>query len=110
MTKKLFTGTLNHNQNKTKNKLYVFTLSVATATASVDTILFCVHVYINNYNFQCDYPLLATATVSIYTMKFGQPNKSNRKAMNRNWSNQKANPALKTKREINKTIILNCLH
>ena len=26
--------------------------------------------------------------------------KSNRKAMNRNWSNQKANPALKTKREI----------
>ena len=24
-------------------------------------------------------------------------NKSNRKAMNRNWSNQKANPALKTK-------------
>ena len=29
-------------------------------------------------------------------------NKSNRKAMNRNWSNQKANPALKPKREINK--------
>ena len=28
--------------------------------------------------------------------------KSNRKAMNRNWSNQKAYPALKTKREINK--------
>ena len=28
--------------------------------------------------------------------------KSNRKAMNRNWSNQKANPSLKTKREINK--------
>ena len=28
--------------------------------------------------------------------------KTNRKAMNRNWSNQKANPALKTKREINK--------
>ena len=28
--------------------------------------------------------------------------KSNRKAMNRNWSNQKANPALITKREINK--------
>ena len=27
---------------------------------------------------------------------------SNRKAMNRNWSNQKTNPALKTKREINK--------
>ena len=27
-------------------------------------------------------------------------NKSNRKAMIRNWSNQKANPALKTKREI----------
>ena len=26
-----------------------------------------------------------------------QLNKSNRKAMNRNWSNQKANPALKTK-------------
>ena len=26
-----------------------------------------------------------------------QMNKSNRKAMNRNWSNQKANPALKTK-------------
>ena len=26
--------------------------------------------------------------------------KSNRKAMNRNWSNQKGNPALKTKREI----------
>ena len=26
-----------------------------------------------------------------------QRNKSNRKAMNRNWSNQKANPALKTK-------------
>ena len=25
------------------------------------------------------------------------PPKSNRKAMNRNWSNQKANPALKTK-------------
>ena len=25
------------------------------------------------------------------------PSKSNRKAMNRNWSNQKANPALKTK-------------
>ena len=29
-------------------------------------------------------------------------NKSNKKEMNRNWSNQKANPALKTKREINK--------
>ena len=29
-------------------------------------------------------------------------NKSNRKAMNRNWSNLKANPALKTKQEINK--------
>ena len=28
--------------------------------------------------------------------------KSNRKAMDRNWSNQKANPALKTKRELNK--------
>ena len=28
--------------------------------------------------------------------------KTNRKAMNRNWSNQKANPALKPKREINK--------
>ena len=27
--------------------------------------------------------------------------KSNRKAMDRNWSNQKPNPALKTKREIN---------
>ena len=27
--------------------------------------------------------------------------KSNRKAMNRNWSNQKASPALKPKREIN---------
>ena len=26
---------------------------------------------------------------------------SKREAMNRNWSNQKANPALKTKREIN---------
>ena len=26
------------------------------------------------------------------------PQKSNRKAMNRNWSNQKANPALKTKK------------
>ena len=31
-----------------------------------------------------------------------RPDESNRKAMNRNWSNQKANPALKTKREINK--------
>ena len=29
----------------------------------------------------------------LYTL----PKKSNRKAMNRNWSNQKANPALKTK-------------
>ena len=28
---------------------------------------------------------------------FRRENKSNRKAMNRNWSNQKANPALKTK-------------
>ena len=28
---------------------------------------------------------------------FFQMNESNRKAMNRNWSNQKANPALKTK-------------
>ena len=28
--------------------------------------------------------------------------KSSRKAMNRNWSNQKTNPALKPKREINK--------
>ena len=27
----------------------------------------------------------------------GRNNKSNRKTMNRNWSNQKANPALKTK-------------
>ena len=32
----------------------------------------------------------------------GRNNKSNRKAMNRNWSNQKANPALNPKREINK--------
>ena len=32
-------------------------------------------------------------------------NTSKRKAMNRNWSNQKANPALKTKREINKYYI-----
>ena len=29
-------------------------------------------------------------------------NESNRKAMNTIWSNQKANPALKTKAEINK--------
>ena len=28
---------------------------------------------------------------------FARLDKSNRKAMNRNWSNQKANPALKTK-------------
>ena len=29
--------------------------------------------------------------------KYAELCKSNRKAMNRNWSNQKANPALKTK-------------
>ena len=34
--------------------------------------------------------------LSVYTpLVYG--NKSNRKAMNRNWSNQKANPPLKTK-------------
>ena len=33
-----------------------------------------------------------------YKLSFDQHiSKSNRKAMNRNWSNQKANPALKTK-------------
>ena len=30
-------------------------------------------------------------------VNFFQLKKSNRKAMNRNWTNQKANPALKTK-------------
>ena len=30
-------------------------------------------------------------------IKLSKSEKSNRKAMNRNWSNQKANPALKTK-------------
>ena len=37
-----------------------------------------------------------------YLTTFYYGNKSNRKAMNRNWSDQKANPALKAKREINK--------
>ena len=31
--------------------------------------------------------------------------KSNRKAMNRNWSNQKANPALKTRTEFYQKLI-----
>ena len=35
-------------------------------------------------------------------MNKGLKGKSNRKAMNRNWSNQKANPALKTKAGNNK--------
>ena len=33
----------------------------------------------------------------ILLVQFGLLGKSNRKAMNRNWSNQKANPALKAK-------------
>ena len=33
----------------------------------------------------------------LFGIDFLQQNKSNRKAMNRNWSNQKSNPALKTK-------------
>ena len=40
--------------------------------------------------------------VHLNKFTFDKHNQSNRKAMNRNWSNQKANPALKTKREINK--------
>ena len=46
-----------------------------------------------------------TLTPNSKLLKHGQLKsfsiKSNRKAMSRNWGNQKANPALKTKREIN---------
>ena len=35
--------------------------------------------------------------ISIYFSLTETSNESNRKAMNRNWGNQKANPALKTK-------------
>ena len=51
--------------------------------------------------------ILMLAIMTVVTISFKHV-KSNRKAMNRNWSNQKANPALKTKallkpeREINK--------
>ena len=37
-----------------------------------------------------------------YCIELDDVEKSNRKAMHKNWTNQKANPALKTKREINK--------
>ena len=41
-------------------------------------------------------PLLNVLGFSGFNIQFNV-HKSNRKAMNRNWSNQKANPALKTK-------------
>ena len=47
----------------------------------------------------CAWRLFGTATLHNHK---NSANKSNRKAMNRNWGNQKANPALKTQREINK--------
>ena len=54
----------------------------------------------------CTWNCLVNSHVAKKTLRIGyEPhkdsevsvNKSNRKAMNRNWSNQKANPALKTK-------------
>ena len=44
-----------------------------------------------------DQPLLDIPTSLNRTNYFNFVFESNRKAMNRNWSNQKANPALKTK-------------
>ena len=46
----------------------------------------------------CEPESLVIITLSINHVKSPEPaNKSNRKAINRNWSNQKANPALKIK-------------
>ena len=47
----------------------------------------------------CERRLFGAATLHNHK---NSANKSNRKAMNRNRSNQKANPALKSKRNINK--------
>ena len=44
----------------------------------------------------------ALIIIYVHGGHLGNRHKSNRKAMNRNWSNQKANPALKTKAGINK--------
>ena len=41
--------------------------------------------------------ICAASFVLLRLHRLSYPSKSNRKAVNRNWSNQKANPALKTK-------------
>ena len=43
------------------------------------------------------FPVSDVSYGAISTICANRYHKSNRKAMNRNWSNQKANPALKTK-------------
>ena len=52
-----------------------------------------------------DWNDLPESLISSSELSDDSVSKSNSKAMNRNWSNQKANPALKTKREINKYYI-----
>ena len=70
------------------------------------TIHIKLHTLLSNHLNENTFPILSNAAnLARFALRGGglprrsgpRGNKSNRKAMNRNWSNQKANPALKTK-------------
>ena len=67
------------------------------------TIITRIDVYETLYPNRCLYIKVAKLRTGMGSAEMSHlQKKSNRKAMNRNWSNQKANPALKTKAGINK--------
>ena len=54
-------------------------------------------IYVSESAFQAILKPIFPYSITSILSKIRHSKKSNRKAMNRNWSNQKANPALKTK-------------
>ena len=81
-------------------KMYInddpgLTLTYFTASTNVVKIALCA-------SDQCQGSVYRTVDPLVFDYSRCLQYKSNRKAMNRNWSNQEPNPAPKTKREINK--------
>ena len=77
-----------HSNNYVVHKVNRFTIVVYEQNICVDCLIKqCRKQYI------CTNVNILTLIIFVY-VRMGQ---SNRKAMNRNWSHQKANPALKTK-------------
>ena len=63
---------------------------------SLPRLYYLFRLFVRYFNHAATQPVLCSAWSEITKTRF-LAKKSNRKAMNRNWSNQKANPALKTK-------------